>query len=509
MKNFKILIMSLSVLTWSCTDLEVEELDSIVVDNPAGEFSGVNPGENLTSAYVSNANNLGSQDNTFALMEVSSDAQLVPTRGTDWGDNGVWRTLHQHTWDATHQFNLNAWNNQNSLVFNLNQIIAPESNATPQQLAEAKFLRALNTFIILDLWGQVPFRDPKDGVDVNPRVLTRAEAVALIEEDLSNTTIENLPAIGPGNDAEILKASQAAAHQLRAKFYLNKHILLGNPSGSAPDNADMDKVIAAVDAVTAAGFSLEADYFGIFDPAPDNESIFILERDAGGRIWNGLHYNQPFEGNQGGGWNGFCTTAEFYALFEGDADSNAPGSNQELRRGFVPTDGYGFGFLAGQQYGYDGNALTTRSGAPLSFTAVLPGLAGNGESSGIRILKYHPENGGSFPGRQILFRYADAVLMKAEAELWKGNTAAALQMVNDLRAIREASPLASIDGQEMLNERGRELYIEFWRRQDQIRFGTYTSTWSYKDNTEEFRVLFPIPTLAISTNPNLEQNPGY
>ncbi len=513
MNKLKILLLGISVLAYSCTDLEVEELDSKVIDSATGEFNGVDVAPNLTSAYVATANSLGSQDNTYALMEVTSDAQLVPTRGTDWGDNGVWRTLHQHTWDAAHQFVLNAWNNQNSNVFALNQIIAPESQADPQQLAEAKFLRALNVFIILDFWGQVPFRGPNDGPDVLPEVLSREEAVTLIEEDLSNTTLENLPNIGPGNDSEILRASQASVHFLRAKFYLNKHILLGNPSGSAPENADMDKVIAAVDAIAAAGFSLEEDFFEIFDPAPDNESIFTLERDAGGRIWNTLHYshNEPeiIDGFAGGGWNGFCTTAEFYSLFEGDANSNAPGSNQEIRRGYVPDDGYGFGFLVGQQYGYEGEELKTRNGDPLSFKEELPGLAGNGEATGIRLLKYHPENGGAFPGRQILFRYADAVLMKAEANLWKGNTGEALQIVNDLREIRGASPLASLDAQEMLDERGREMYIEFWRRQDQIRFGTFTDTWSYKDNTEEFRVLFPIPSLAISTNPNLEQNPGY
>ncbi|WP_296621717.1 RagB/SusD family nutrient uptake outer membrane protein [Marivirga sp.] len=510
MNKIKILLIGISVLAFGCTDLEVEELDSIVVDSPSGEFNGVDVGPNLTSTYVATANSLGSQDNTYALMEVSSDEQLVPTRGTDWGDNGVWRTLHQHTWDATHQFVLNGWNNQNSNVFSLNQIIAPESDASPQQLAEAKFLRALNVFIILDLWGQVPFRSPNDGPDVLPDVLSREEAVALIEEDLSNTTIENLPAIGPGDDGEILRASQASAHFLRAKFYLNKHILLGNQSGSSPANSDMDLVISSVDAVTSAGFALEEDYFQIFDPAPDNESIFTLERDAGGRIWNGLHYNHnEIDGNAGGGWNGFCTTAEFYSMFEGSDNSNAPGSSQEIRRGYVPEQGYGFGFLVGQQYGYDGQELSTRNGAPLAFTAELPGLAGNGESTGIRILKYHPENGGAFPNRQILFRYADAVLMKAEAHLWKGNSGEALQIVNDLRDLRGASQLANLSAEEMLAERGRELYIEFWRRQDQIRFGTFTDTWSFKDNTEEFRVLFPIPNLAISTNPNLEQNPGY
>ncbi|GAA5037046.1 hypothetical protein GCM10011506_33000 [Marivirga lumbricoides] len=501
--------MGLSVVAWSCTDLEVEEIDSVVIDSPDGGFNGVDVAPNLTDSYNRVAN-LGGQDNTYALMEVSSDELLVPTRGTDWGDNGVWRTLHQHTWDATHQFNLTAWNDRNAAVFVLNQIIDPASDATPAQLAEAKFLRALNMFIIMDLWGQVPFREATDGVDVNPSVLSREEAVALIEEDLSAENIANLPAIGPGNDAQILRASQAAANFLKAKVYLNKHILLGAAPGSTPDNADMDVVIASVNAVTNAGFALEENYFGIFDPAPDNESIFTINRDAGSRIWNGLHYNHnAFEGNTAGGWNGFTTTAEFYALFEGSSDSNAPGSGQETRRGYVPTDGYGFGFLVGQQYGYEGQQLTTRSGAPLVFTKELPGLTGNGEASGIRILKYHPENGGAFPNRQILFRYADAVLMKAEAELWKGNSEEALTIVNELREIRGASDLTSLDVTEMLNERGREMYIEFWRRQDQIRFGTFTNTWPYKDNTEEFRVLFPIPSLAISTNPNLIQNPGY
>jgi hypothetical protein len=508
MKNFKLLLIGLSVVTWSCTDLEVEELDSVVVDTQESGFAGVDVPANLTDSYNRIAN-LGGQDNTYALMEVSSDELLVPTRGTDWGDNGVWRTLHQHTWDATHQFNLNAWNDRNASVFVANQIIAPQSNASPSQLAAAKFLRAFNMFLVLDLWGQVPYRAATDGVNVNPVVLTRQQAIDTISADLSAANIANLPAIGPGSDEQILRASQAAAHMLKAKVFLNKHILLGAAPGSAPESADMDVVIASVNAVSAAGFSVEEDYFNIFDPAPDNESVFIINRDAGSRIWNGLHYNMPFEGNDGGGWNGFCTTADFYSIFEGDANSNAPGSNQETRRGFVPTEGYGFGFLVGQQYGLNGAALQTRSGAPLVFTKDLPGLAGNGEATGIRMLKYHPTNGGSFPNRQILLRYADGLLMKAEAELWKGNAGAALTIVNDLRDIRGANDLSTLDASEMLNERGREMYIEFWRRQDQIRFGTFTEAWEYKDNTEEFRVLFPIPSLAISTNPNLVQNEGY
>ena len=71
-----------------------------------------------------------------------------------------------------------------------------------------------------------------------------------------------------------------------------------------------------------------------------------------------MHYNMVTP-NQGGGWNGFSTLAEFYDLFEGDANENYVGSGQEERRGWVPdasnannTDNYGmgYGFLVGQQY---------------------------------------------------------------------------------------------------------------------------------------------------------------
>lgn len=231
-------------------------------------------------------------------------------------------------------------------------------------------------------------------------------------------------------------------------------------------------------------------------------------------MWNSLHYKQNSPDNTGGGWNGFTTLAEFYDLFEGDPNINVPGSGQEERRGFVPTDGsnlgIGYGFLIGQQYDETGTAMTDRPGNPLIFTKELPGLLGNDERTGIRVIKYHPENG-AFANHEVIFRYADAHLMKAEA-IMRGGTSgdSPLAMVNELRVLRNASPLASAPTeQDMLDERGRELYIEIWRRNDLIRFGQFTKEWAYKDNTEEFRVLFPIPATAIITNPNLIQNPGY
>lgn len=507
-KYYRFLMFTLLVGSLvGCTDLEIEETDSRF-GNLSGEFNGVDPEANLANLFNSLRGEFQTQENLFALNEVTTDEQLVPTRGTDWGDNGLWRTLHAHTWDANHNFVRGTWNNFNQMIFNATAIIDSRSNPTEMQAAEAKFVRAVAMFWLVDLYGQVPFRAPDEGPEINPMVLTRAEAVEYILTDL-NEALAVLPTGGPS--ASLTRPTKASIRFLMAKTILNKHIYLGTGSASA---ADMTEVINLVDAINADGYELQSGYFNLFTSDVNTETIFFTTSDVGARMWNSLHYKQNSPDNTGGGWNGFTTLAEFYDLFEGDANINVPGSGQEERRGFVPTDGsnfgIGYGFLIGQQYDETGTAMTDRPGNPLIFTKELPGLLGNDERTGIRVIKYHPENG-AFANHEVIFRYADAHLMKAEA-IMRGGTSGEtpLAMINELRVLRNATPLSSAPTeQDMLDERGRELYIEIWRRNDLIRFGQFTDAWSYKDNTEEFRVLFPIPATAIITNPNLIQNPGY
>src|SRR5690606_17466925 len=159
------------------------------------------------------------------------------------------------------------------------------------------------------------------------------------------------------------------------------------------------------------------------------------------------HYNQSHPENTGGGWNGFATLAEFYDTFDGPTETNEIGSGQEERRGYThnlaSTDatnlGFGYGFQLGQMYGWrDGQAvaLTTRTGQPLAFTKEMPGLIGNNEVTGMRLLKYSPANG-AFTSGTVIFRYADAHLMRAEAMMRLDNNGGALAEVNELRAMRE------------------------------------------------------------------------
>lgn len=490
--KFKYLIVPLAslLILQSCTELDPSFDDSVPVEDSSGEFTGVDPENFLESAY-NDIEGMGDQANSYALLEVSSDELVVLTRGADWGDNGIWRTMHQHTWDANHAHILAAWNNRNAAVFRCNQIIAPVSGANANQLAQAKTLRALNMFYVMDLFGQVPFREVNDGVNVDPRVLSRSEAFDFIVQDLT----EALPDLDEGTISDIYTVDKAFANFLLAKLYLNKEVYTGSSSAE-----DFNKVIQYCDAITAEGYALDPEYFEIFKPDHTNSEIILaLDTFTGNRVWNILHPNQ-------GGWNGFATLAEVYDSFEpGDIRLGTPSS---------PTEGFGTGMLIGQQYDENGNPYNDRAGNPLVFTKDFPtGITGNNERTGVRPHKYTNEGdeGRPNPGNgTVVARYADAVLMKAEA-IMRGGTAGetAESIIDNLRSLRGATASGTYSMDELLNERRRELWIEGWRRNDQVRFGTFADTWDMKEVTEDFRVLFPIPATALATNPNLSQNPGY
>lgn len=507
-----LLLVCIALFALSCTNLDLIVDDSIVAESSDAGFTGVeNAASSLDNLYNALRGQIEGQENFYALNEVTTDELLIPTRGTDWGDNGIWRVLHQHTWPASHNYILNVWNGFNSNIYLANQIIDSRSNASAQVLAEAKLLRAYSMWVIMDFYGQVPFREVDEGPTVNPKVLSRTEALAFVLQDIEDA-LPGLPNTGP--TGATVRGSKAAANFLKAKVLLNAGIYRGEGTPSA---ADMPGVIAAVDAVTAAGFALQSGYFNLFNGTSNTERVWYTTAGTGNRMWGGLHYNQPSTDNGGGGWNGFTTLGAFYDSFEGNPNSNYAGDNQEERRGWVPdattanatNQGFFYGFGIGQQYNASGTAIQARANKPLVFTKELPGLVGNSDVTGIRVLKYHPSNG-AFYGGVLLFRYADAYLMKAEAMLRSGGNPTA--MVNTLRTLRGATPLASVTETNLLAERGRELYIEMVRRNDLIRFGKFTTEYQFMDAGavgDETKNLFPIPANAILSNPNLVQNPGY
>ena len=173
-------VMVLAMLG-SCTDLEVDQTDSI----NAAAFEGVADPEAFINGLYNNLNGfVGDQANLFALNEVTTDEFLIPTRGADWGDNGIWRQLHQHNWPSNHAFIANVFSQWNGLHFSADQLLSPQTTLNQEQMGQAQFFRALGVWVILDAYGQVPVRDPDANLSEDPMVLTGDEAVTRIIADL-------------------------------------------------------------------------------------------------------------------------------------------------------------------------------------------------------------------------------------------------------------------------------------------------------------------------------------
>ena len=452
------------------------------------------------------------QEGVFALNQNTSDETLVPTRGGDWDDNGVWRVLSDHTWNADHRDVLGSFNNLLGIVFNSTNVLT--FNPTPSQAAEARFVRAFAMFTVLDLYGQVPYREQGENLLNAPKVLKGTEALDFIISEV-NAIRADLP------DGPAYKANKDAARVLLMKMYLNRGAFINRAQPTfAP--ADMNEVIKLADEIISSNkYKLAENVFDNYAPNNDaisTENIFTNQNIGGvqggglnSRFNMGAHYNQfP------GGWNGFSTLADVYNKFEA-VDQRRGGAYP----GMTEVGGMTIGFQIGQQFDKNGVALKDRKGNPLSFTPQVALVeSGNDlEVKGIRVQRYviDYKNGngqGQADNDYIFYRYADVLLMKAEAILQGGTPTAVapvtpLEIVNSVRTKRKATPLTSLTLDVLLDERQREFYWDGWRRQDQIRFGKYLAPTALRPQSDPRNLFFPIPNAALAVNPNLTQNEGY
>lgn len=523
LKKFLIVFVALSVALLSCTKLDVKLQDE---QRDAGGSGGgsANVASLLTGLYNSMQTPFQDQTRTYALWEMTTDELIGPTRGPDWDDNGVWRVLHAQKYDGENLRIVEEFKDLNSIDFAATDIL--RFNPTPAQAAEARFIRAFVDMLLLDGFGQVNYRDPGESVLTPSRVRTNKEALDFIMAEL-NEILPNLP------DGPKTSANKNAARVLLMKCYLNKGVWTSNESRLNPtfDPADMNQVIALADQVINSGsYSFTSDYFDNF--APDNttngkENIWVGENKGGVQAGNlqsrwrsTMHYNQ-----NPGGWNGFATLSDFYNKFE-PADKRRGEAYESQGHPANPGSRVNVGFLRGQQYDLaNDQPLKDRTGAPLIFTDDVTSIeiGSNLEVTGIRAYKYPIDyintGGGNVDNDYVYFRLADVLLMKAEAILrgGTGTTAGAygstpLDLVNYIRthSSRGASALSSVTLDNLLDERGRELYLESWRRQDLIRFGKFLAPFQEKNYTSDNKyILFPIPNRFLANNPNLVQNPGY
>src|SRR5436305_6515408 len=214
----------------SCTKLEQKLQSSYVAAAGSGN---VNITASLNGTYNDLNGLLNNQDQIFSLEENTGDQCLVPTRGGDWDDNGVWRVLHAHTWPTTHSQFIAVFNGLGKAESDAIATLASSPTAT--QADEALFLRSVTQFYFLDLYGQVPYRPIAEYNSIKPApVLQPAAAVDTLVATLSGIISRNaLPTANVPN-----RASVDAAKFLLMKVYLNKGAFI-NRAAPTFANADM------------------------------------------------------------------------------------------------------------------------------------------------------------------------------------------------------------------------------------------------------------------------------
>jgi hypothetical protein len=564
MKNtIKLAVLTSALLfNWSCTDLEEQILD----ESLSGGASESDLVESSVAPAYAMLPDFFLHTKYFAVQEISTDEAILPYRGgRDWGDNGIYIELHQHTYTPEHRNVRDCWNNLTTMIsrtVSAINVLTPLAGSDAEAkvfLAEVRGLRAYYNMLTLDLWG-IAFK--KEDPTVVSAILRGNEAIEYIRTELEAVVGDLKTDVGPG------RLTKGAAYGLLARLHLNAAVWREPYSTSFNfTTADMDKVIEYSNMVISSSqYALSPEFFACFnnDNHTNKELVFAVDQRPDLNGHNRMSYfsmSDNFYGNplypKGNGTDGPAITPDFYQSWV-DANGSTDPASADCRfwweRMIIPADSaisatdfeVNRGIYRGPQYGLlntgrqlpfiqtsDGRYKIGKirdwrraeANAYVDFTIDVNFTAeGSNYNKGYRVEKYQWSKQ-STDGRNkgevdlVILRLADLYMMRAEAKLRKGDAAGALADVNAVRASRTArpavtpKPLVSLNLDLLFRERGFEFYWEHQRRTDMIRFGKYEGTWTEKTNNDVKKRLFPIPQTAIdgaSANEGyLVQNSGY
>lgn len=479
-------------MTLSCTKLDVDLYNQIPVEKFPENAGQV---KLLPAPVYKQLQRMTDNGGWWFAQEVTGDAVCAPTRHTDWDDGGKWRDLHLHNWNNQTESVSQMWDFFYGGVNEANQVIETlePSGDNPDVvpiIAQMKVMRAYYYYLLIDNYGGVPYVTSFSEADPSPEKMDRALVFAEVVKELEDN-IDFLP-----ETSSKTVVNKYTAYTILAKMYLNAEVYTGTPEWA--------KAEAAAQAVIDGGmYSLEAGVSAPFVTNNDNsvENIFTIPYDEINFTNFNLHMRTLHYQSQAtfdmatGPWNGFAVMADYYNSFD-DAD---------LRK-----EKY---FLVGKQYAIDGTTvlISERSNEPLVFTVDIPALhmdqsfsAKEAYDSGVRANKFEVKVGAmqDLSNDYPIFRYADVLLMKAEAAVRQGKSGDA-----EMNMTRSRAGLADLSGatlDDVLLERKHEMFWEGHNRQDLIRFGKFGEAWWEKDAVADgSNLTYPIPQWAIDANPNL------
>lgn len=464
-------------------------------------------------------------DNFFTTMRALWNLQEITTDEAicAWGDVGI-ADLNTQTWSPSNPFLTALYQRLSLSITYANDFINQAGKTSipnkDQYIAEARFLRALAYYWLMDLFGNPPFTTEADGVGkFYPKQIKRAELFNYIVTELKDIEADLSE---PG--ASYPQADKGAAWMLLARTYLNAEVFTGT--------AKWDSCrIYTTKVIESEAYDLADDYrqnFSADNDYPRNPEMifawavdgvnaqgyvgttFLIESSSDATYIRAEDYHGLTENTN---WNGNRSRKDFMNILVDTLTTYGGGA--------VPADDAEFTQAA------DGRVYLKQK---RSINIPAPSASGD---YGIGVYKftarnhdgstadnYHPAYASTdFP----IFRYADALLMRAEANYRLGNGADAVPDINEVRERAygdESGNIAESDLTDkfLLDERAREFYYEAQRRTDLVRFGQFTDgtyLWQWKGNSLDgatvgaHRDLFPIPADETAANPNIDQNDGY
>lgn len=537
-------IAALCAATAACTDLEVD-IKSQYTSFPDSEAAA-----EAISADVYNAYRGAMGRQHWMAQVLPGDEAVSVSMGSDFYDGGVYRELHVHNWNPDNNIFPTMWNSAMSGITTSNQVLALLGDDESENAAPIRAMRAYYYFLLMDNFGAAPIITALS--DEQPDRSPRVEVCRFVESELL-TIVDRLPTTV--DNSTYGKATRYMAEALLAKLYLNWAVYTASDVASYVPSAQNEKlqgVVEMCDNIILSGqYNLSSHGF-MEKFRPDNGSsikdfIFVIpydrDRQQGmtyARFWRHRSARTQFGDLPQAPAGTFRALPSYLDKFNLDGDER---NNQ---------------YIGGPQYYWSNYAPTstpftintsnrgidqdyTGSDADVTFDWQLDitrdivlrsdGAAtlnvGNdqkGRSMGYRSIKFYMDvnstaaNGHNQSNDVPIFRYADVLLMKAEAIL-RGATATngetPLTLMNQVRSYVKAPALMvqpTLD--DLLDERAREFASEPWRRNDLIRFGKFEDNWGFRSLyaagfNERFRRIFPIPTTVLNVNTNWTQNTGY
>ena len=548
-KNIVILAAAAALLAISCTNLDVD-VKSLYTEYPTTDVALE---AKMADVYYCFRGALGRRFGESSSL--SSDEQTAISFDGDYYDGGTYAhsALHNYSPDDA---SIGWYGDLASGITKANQAILDLGGYDSPASSYARAMRAFYLFLLMDNYGDVPIID---GPVEEGQVIERKPR-AQVAEWLESELLEIIPNLTQEvSVATYGKPTKWMAEALLAKIYLNWAVYTASDvtayDAATATNAKLNDLVALCDDVIASGkFSLAGGeqsgnggtplnpYRAKFYPnnGPQiKDFIYAMPYDA--ITQQGFQYARPRiwrqgrnDGNGGAGYFGtdigascggnFSVTPEAAARFDAAAAEGDLRAEQVVRGKIYMYDPVTYEKTS-TPYLYKGEEITLTNTVTLvaNDENLNTGKNVNGWSQGYKSVKYFViqddyKNGRNQSNDLPIFRYADMLLMKAEA-LVKGATAtngdSAASLVNQVRAYAKAPAKNTVDLAVIENERCLEFFDENWRRNDMIRYGHFENEYCFhrKDfptaNFEKTRRILPIPTGVMNENINWKQNPGY